>query len=59
MTDHLGDDAAGFRWLARAYAERCFELFAIKVDPRFDAYREDSRFQPLVKKLGLDGRGEP
>jgi serine/threonine-protein kinase len=55
----LGDDAAGFRWLARAYAERCFELFAIKVDPRFDAYRDDPRFQPLVRKLGLEVPGEP
>jgi serine/threonine-protein kinase len=54
----LGDDAAGFRWLTRAYAERCFELFAIQVDPRFDAYRDDPRFQPLVRKLGLDGRGD-
>ncbi len=50
----LGDDMAGFRWLARAYAERCFELFAIKVDPRFDTYRDDPRFGPLVRKLGLD-----
>ena len=44
---------AGFRWLARAYAERCFELFAIRVDPRFDTYRDDPRFGPLVRKLGL------
>ncbi len=49
----LGDDKAGFRWLARACADRCFELFALKVDPRFDPYRSDSRFRQIVKKLGL------
>ena len=49
----LGDHATGFRWLARAATERCFEMFAINVDPRFDGYRGDARFRPLVKKLGL------
>lgn len=51
----LGDHATGFRWLARAANERSFEMFAINVDPRFDAYRGDARFWPLVKKLGLGG----
>jgi hypothetical protein len=51
----LGDSATGFRWLAKASVERCFEMFAINVDPRFDAYRGDARFRPLVKKLGLGG----
>jgi len=26
----------------------------VTVDPRFDAVREDSRFEPLVSKLGLE-----
>jgi tetratricopeptide (TPR) repeat protein len=51
----LGDDTLGFRWTAKALADRCFELLAVKVDPRFDPYRTDTRFRLLAKKLGLEG----
>jgi TolB-like protein/Flp pilus assembly protein TadD len=50
----LGEEAAGFRWLTKACADRCFDLIAIKVDPRFDPYRGDARFGPLIAHLGLD-----
>jgi serine/threonine-protein kinase len=50
----LGDLDEGFRWLAKAAADRCFDLIAIKVDPRFDPYRDDPRFAALVKQLGLE-----
>lgn len=50
----LGDEAAGFRWLTKACADRCFDLIAIKVDPRFDPYRDDARFQQIITQLALD-----
>jgi TolB-like protein/Flp pilus assembly protein TadD len=50
----LGDETAGFRWLSKACADRCFDLIAIRVDPRFDPYRSDSRFRQLMTQLGLD-----
>jgi hypothetical protein len=53
----LGDEAAGFRWLAKACADRCFDLIAIKVDPRFDPYRADPRFRHVMTQLGLEGEG--
>ncbi len=43
----------GFEWLTRAFQDRCFELIAIKVDPRFDALMKDSRFTELSAQLGL------
>jgi serine/threonine-protein kinase len=50
----LGDEAAGFRWLTKACADRCFDLIAIKVDPRFDSYRDDPRFMQIIAQLALD-----
>ncbi|PWU09919.1 MAG: hypothetical protein C5B51_05345 [Terriglobia bacterium] len=43
----------GFEWLTRAFQDRCFELIAIKVDPRFDTLMKDSRFRELSAQLGL------
>jgi len=49
----LGDDAEGFKWFAKAFQDRCFELISIMVDPRFDAIRNDARFVALAGQLGL------
>jgi serine/threonine-protein kinase len=49
----LGDKESGFKWLANAFRDRCFEVLSIKVDPRFDSWREDPSFGKLVKPLGL------
>jgi tetratricopeptide (TPR) repeat protein len=49
----LGDRENGFKWLAQAFRDRCFEVLSIKVDPRFDPYREDPGFIELVTPLGL------
>lgn len=49
----LDDRVQGFQWLAKAFRDRSFELMCIKVDPRFDAVRDDPRFEPLVRQLGL------
>jgi tetratricopeptide (TPR) repeat protein len=50
----LGDVDLGFRWLAKACDDRAFDLISLKVDPRFDPLRDDDRFRPLLKQLGLD-----
>jgi len=48
-----GDREAGFRWLARACDERCFELLSLNYDPRFDALRGDPRVAAVVQRIGL------
>jgi len=49
----VGQVDEGFEWLTRAFQDRCFELVAIKVDPRFDSLRGDRRFVALFNQLGL------
>jgi serine/threonine-protein kinase len=49
----LGDRENGFKWLAQAFRDRCYEVLSIKVDPRFDPFREDPAFIQLVSTLGL------
>lgn len=43
----------GFQWLTKAFQDRCFELVAVKVDPKFDAVASDPRFAMLFSQLGL------
>ncbi|MEW5983624.1 MAG: tetratricopeptide repeat protein [Acidobacteriota bacterium] len=49
----LQQSGPGFRWLNKACEDRCFELISIKVDPRFDALREDRRFTALARQVGV------
>jgi serine/threonine-protein kinase len=48
-----GDREAGFRWLAKACDERCFEMITLKVDPRFEAINADPRFDAAAQRVGL------
>lgn len=50
----LGQQEDGFRWLTKACEDRSFDLISIKVDPRFDPLRDDSRFQTLIRRLALE-----
>lgn len=43
----------GFALLTKAFADRCFELITIRMDPRFDEVRNDARFIALFSQLGL------
>ena len=49
----LGALDLGFQWLNRACDDRCFELLALVVDPRFDVLRHDRRLGALAKRVGL------
>jgi TolB-like protein/Tfp pilus assembly protein PilF len=49
----LGEIDLGFHWLTKAGNDRSFDLISLKVDPRFDALRDDARFTPLLKQLGV------
>jgi len=49
----LGQQDQGFDWLRKAFQDRCFELLAIKVDPRFDSIKNNPIFLELASQLGL------
>jgi TolB-like protein/Flp pilus assembly protein TadD len=49
----LSQPDAGFEWLRKAFKDRCFELLAIKVDPRFDSLKNHPIFTELAGQLGL------
>ena len=49
----LGQTDIGFKWLAKACEDRAFDVLALKVDPRFQPLKADSRFQALIREIGL------
>ena len=48
-----GDHEAAYRWLTKAGDDRCFDLLALKVDPRFDGLRDDRRYAAVAGRIGL------
>jgi TolB-like protein/DNA-binding winged helix-turn-helix (wHTH) protein/Flp pilus assembly protein TadD len=57
---HAGLDErdAVFESLGRAYDARDVHLVFLTVDPKWDPYRPDPRFQALLRRCGFTGRGE-
>ncbi len=49
----LGEMDLAMACLQKAYEERAFNCFFLKVDPAFDVLRSDQRFVALLKKVGL------
>ena len=49
----LGDKEEAIKWVEKGYEERAFQMQFLKVDPRWDALRDDPRFQEILKKVGL------
>jgi TolB-like protein/Flp pilus assembly protein TadD len=50
----LGHTDLGFNWLTKACQDRSFELLSIKVDPRFDPFKDDRRFATVAQQMGLE-----
>jgi eukaryotic-like serine/threonine-protein kinase len=51
----LGDKDGAFELLRQAYEQRDPFLVNIKVDPRLDNLRSDTRFKELMRSVGLTG----
>jgi len=49
----LEDKDQTMAWLEKAYNERSDFLIILKVDPVFDGVRADTRFQDLLRRIGL------
>jgi len=49
----LGEREEVFQWLIRAYDARDVHLIFLTVDPRWDPYRDDSRFEALLARCGF------
>jgi tetratricopeptide (TPR) repeat protein len=50
-----GDADAAFLWLERGYAQRDSGVTHLKAFWQFQKLRSDPRWDPMLKKLGLDG----
>jgi hypothetical protein len=48
----LGEDDQAMAWLEKAYSDRFNPSILLR--PGFDALRSDSRFQDLVRRIGLE-----
>jgi len=49
----LGDKDQTFAWLDKAFQDRSVFLIWLKVEPLFDPFRADPRFQALLRRIGL------
>jgi Flp pilus assembly protein TadD len=49
----LGERDQALHWLEKAYEEQAASLAYLNVDPSMDDLRSDSRFQDLVRRVGL------
>jgi eukaryotic-like serine/threonine-protein kinase len=49
----LNEKDEAFAWLEKAYQERSFFLLWIKMDPKVDSLRSDSRFTDLMRRIGF------
>jgi tetratricopeptide (TPR) repeat protein len=49
----LKSDEDTFKWLQAAYRERAVWMEYLAVDPIFDRYRSDHRFQELLRRIDL------
>jgi tetratricopeptide (TPR) repeat protein len=49
----LGEREAVFQWLDRAYDARDVHLIFLPVDPKWDEFRSDRRFETLLSRCGF------
>ncbi len=50
----LGEKDEAFAWLEKAYQDHDVRLCRAKVDPKWDPFRSDPRFQSILKRMRLD-----
>jgi hypothetical protein len=49
----LGDQEAAFEWLDRALDQHSNSCLLLAIDPAFEAFRSDPRFQEATRKIGI------
>jgi hypothetical protein len=49
----LGQNDQAFKLLEQAFSEHSDMLIYLKIDPRLDSIRSDSRFADLVRRVGI------
>ncbi|HYL21414.1 MAG TPA: protein kinase [Gemmatimonadales bacterium] len=49
----LGDKEQAFTWLERAFDDRTWSLYMLRVEPMLDPLRGDPRFARLIQRVGL------
>ena len=49
----LGENDRAVEWLEKAFQDRSWLVTCLGVDPLLDGLRSDSRFQELLRRLGL------
>ncbi len=49
----LGEKETAWAWLERSWNDRAWIIDGMGVDPLFDVFRSDSRFQELLRKMNL------
>jgi tetratricopeptide (TPR) repeat protein len=49
----LGQTDLALEWLEKAYRSRKHDLAFLNVNPQLDSLRSDSRFQDLLRRIGL------
>jgi tetratricopeptide (TPR) repeat protein len=49
----LGETDETFKWLETAYQQRANWMVLLKVDPSFDDFRSDPRFQDLMRRMNF------
>jgi tetratricopeptide (TPR) repeat protein len=49
----LGDNEQALQWLEKGFEDRAWGMVFMKVDPRFDGLRADSRFTNLLRRMKL------
>ena len=50
----LNDDGSVFEWLEQALAVRDSHLIYVLVDPKWDPFRRDERFEELLRRCGFN-----
>ena len=55
----LGEHDAVFEWLDRAFDVHDVHLIYLPVDPKWDPYRSDPRFEALLTRCGFTGQVRP